>query len=231
MLGGRPTGCIEQKLNPQEAQALLEKIVVCSQPFQAHLLPRPQAHKVPGLQSAVPGPLAPATAGAQGPSKDGLVAAKLQSAVPGPLAPETAGAQGPSKDGLVAANLQSAVPGPLALKNHVCTRPQQGCPGFIAGSLATVPCPLASEALPHETKMRGHSAALLLATRSFHAHLPLRQPFQARLLQHVRRCRSLQQGLTPHQFQALLQRLLTSLPMPTNSYTSLNGSCRLEPSV
>ena len=28
MLGGRPTGCIEQKLNPQEVQALLEKIVV-----------------------------------------------------------------------------------------------------------------------------------------------------------------------------------------------------------
>ena len=88
----------------------------CSQPFQDGLV-------AAGLQSAVPGPLAPETAGAQGPSKDGLVAANLQSAVPGPLALETTCAQGPSKDGV---SLQSAVPGP----------------GFIAGSLATVPCPL-----------------------------------------------------------------------------------------
>ena len=28
MLGGRPTGCIEQKLSPEEVQTLLEKIVV-----------------------------------------------------------------------------------------------------------------------------------------------------------------------------------------------------------
>ena len=77
------------------------------------------------LQSAVPGPLAPETAGAQGSRKDGLVAANLQSAVPGPLAPETAIAQGPSKDGLVAANLQSAVPGPLALETTSAQGPSK----------------------------------------------------------------------------------------------------------
>ena len=175
------------------------------------------------LQSAVPGPLAPETAIAQGPSKDGLVAANLQSAVPGPLAPETAIAQGPSKDGLVAANLQSAVPGPLGFETTSAQGPSKNGaslqsavpgPGFIAGSLATVPCPLASEALLHETK---DEEAQLQPGRS----MPTCRSGSRfrRLLQHVRRCRSLQQGLTqvfmPHQFQALLQRLLASLPMPT----------------